>query len=296
MGKEREIKKRIKSVNNISQVTNAMQLVAASRMRKAQDNAEKGKSYNERIKKLMIELSLDESLTSDPFLNPHYSNSHKILLVVFSPQRGLAGALPGNLSRFVHQFVEEQKSRGHQIELVLIGQKLRNQLVQLSVDFVADFSDMPEQPTTADIRPLMKLITSKYLDKDIGKVFMIYPEFVNALKQVPTLKLLLPLDLEGLHLSQEDNVYNVKAQSTIGFTFEPEQEAVFEALVPAYLESQIYQTRLETIASEYSARMVSMKNATDNAKELKSNLTILFNKSRQAQITQELAEINAARI
>ncbi|MCA9390210.1 ATP synthase F1 subunit gamma [candidate division WWE3 bacterium] len=296
MGKTREIKKRIKSVNNISQVTNAMQLVAASRMKKAQENAEKGKSYSEQIKQIMLKLSLNKTITDDPFIDPAYSQDAQAdMIIVFSPQRGLAGALPSNLVRFATKFGNDIASAGRAVQLVTVGQKIRQQLANQPWEFVADFSDMPEQPTTADMRPLIKLIRDSYVNREIHRAYLIYPGFINALTQIPTARLLLPLDLEGLELSHETESLNTEMKSNSVYMFEPTREEIFEELIPAYIETQLYQTRLETIASEYSARMVAMKGATDNAKELKGDLTILYNKSRQAQITQEVAEINAVR-
>lgn len=296
MSKLREIKKRIKSVNNISQVTNAMQLVAASRMRKAQDNASRGKQYADRIRQMMIRLTLNETVMEDPFVDPHYSTSDSVLLVIFSPQRGLAGPLPGNLLRYVAHFSDELQAEGKSIKMVTVGQKLRSSLIRLDGELIADFSEMPEQPTTADLRPLIKLIMEGYQEQQFGKVYVVYPAFINAMTQTPTARLLLPLDIKGLMLSHEVENPHDQAEEFTQYEFEPSQEEILSELVPGYIETQLYQTRLETIASEYSARMIAMKSATDNAKEIKGDLTISYNKSRQAQITRELSEINAARV
>lgn len=293
----REIKRRITSVNNIAQVTNAMQLVAASRMRKAQENAQKGKLYAQRLREMMVQLSLNKTLNVDPMIDPTYTTSKNVYVLVFSPQRGLAGALPGNLTRFTIQFVRELEKNGYSVQLITIGRKVRDQLVFGGHELVADFSDIPEVPTTADVRPILKMITEGYLQHDAGKVFMIYPDFVNPMVQMPTAQTLLPLDIETLELAEEefDKTAGV-VQTDAAMIFEPDMGSILSELIPQYLETQIFQKRLETIASEYSARMVAMKNATENAKELKEDLTIEFNKSRQAIITRELAEISAARV
>lgn len=292
MAQLREIKRRIKSVHNIAQVTNAMQLVAASRMKKAQENAERGKLYAEKIRDILLRLSINKSVVSVPFVDPTYAEeANTVLVLVFSPQRGLAGPLPGNLLRHTLEVIEGFEAQGKEVHLVTIGSKLGKQLAH-QVTVVADFSDMPEEPTTADIYPILSMITSLYLEKKIREAFVIYPEFVNALVQKAKTEKLLPLTLDDLDDAMDIGAFD----NTSAYAFEPSEAEILQTLVPNYLETQVYQKRLETIASEYSARMVAMKNATENAKEVKDDLTIEYNKSRQAQITQELSEINAGRI
>lgn len=274
-----------------------MQLVAASRMRKAQENAEKGKHYAKRIKHIMLHLTLDAAITTNPFVDPTYSVSKQAMVLVFSPQRGLAGALPSNMLRHLHAFKKELTQEGYTTEFITIGQKLRDQMLVQGFNITADFSDLPEVPTTGDIRPIVKLITDQYLNKQVGKVFMVYPVFINAITQLPRSSVLLPLDWEGLQIAHEDIAdLTSEIATSATFTFEPDEAQILDELIPSYLETQLFQARLETIASEYSARMVAMKNATDNAKDIKADLTIEYNKSRQGQITQELSEINSARI
>lgn len=293
----REINRRITSVKSIAQVTNAMQLVAASRMRRAQDNAQKGKLYAQRIREIMLRLSLDKNLTIDPLIDPHYSQAKNVYVLVFSPQRGLAGPLPGNITRFTLQFVRELQKNGYQVQIITIGKKVRDQLASGGFDIIADFSDIPEIPTTGDVSPILSLVTDAYINQEVGKVFMIYPDFVNSMTQTPTVQALLPLDLESLEIAAEEfaaTLTGTGQNST--FEFEPDPESILTELIPLYLQTQIFQKRLETIASEYSARMIAMKNATENAKELKEDLVIEFNKTRQTAITRELAEISAARV
>jgi F-type H+-transporting ATPase subunit gamma len=271
-----------------------MQLVAASRMKKAQENAVKGKDYPQKIKELMVRLSGNKNVLGSPFIEPKYAQEvDGVLLIVFSPQRGLAGSLPGNLARYTFRLIDEiQKTEP--VRVITVGRKVRDLLIRKGVNVIADFSDMPEQPTTSDIRPIYKLITEGYLAKEYGEVSLVYASFVNAITQIPVAKALLPLDLETV-LRYEQG-YSVNVEGSGDFVFEPNQAAILDELIPGYLESQIYQARLESVASEYSARMVSMKNATTNAKDVKSYLTLEYNKSRQAQITRELSEISAGRL
>ena len=297
MSKLRQIKRRIKSVDNIAKVTKAMQLVAASRMRRAQENALLGKKYAFKIKQLMIGLSQKAGKDLDPLVNPYYSPDYqKVYLLVFSPQRGLAGSLPGNLSRFILKLIlkiktEEQK----EVEVITIGKKVRDQLVRRGIKIIADFSDIPERPTTVDVRAILKFIEENYLNHRVGQVLMVFPDFISVLNQKPTAKVLLPLNID--EVKKYDETFEIQASSdSAEFVYEPNQKRIFSELIPAYLETQIYQARLETIASEYCARMVAMKNATSNASDVKDYLTLEYNKSRQSQITKELAEISAGRL
>ncbi len=295
MSKLRQIKRRIKSVEGIAKVTHAMQLVAASRMRRAQENAEMGKSYSEKIKEIMIRLAQKKDGELDPLIDPQYGvKGSTVIAIVFSPQRGLAGSLPGNLARYALRTIHDLEAEGSRVEVITVGSKVRDQLVRRGVHMVADFPDMPEQPTTADTRPILRLVQERYLSGAVREVILVYPKFVNAMIQQPVAKVLLPLNLD--EILKFDDQFAVDAVSSVNFLFEPSREMVLSELIPSYLETQLYQAKLETVASEYSARMVAMKNATSNARDMRTYLTLEYNKSRQAQITRELAEISAGRL
>lgn len=288
MSQLREIKRRIKSVNNIAQVTYAMQLVAASRMRKAEDTTKKGRDYMTKLKEMIVTIAKLAGPSPHPLLEPR-DGGKNTLFITYSPQRGLAGGLPGNLLRFTSDQLFQVQQEGGDVYLITIGRKLRDQLVRRGYRIDADFSDMPEQMTTADVRPIVRMVEELFLTGQVDRVRVIYPDFVNAITQRPVMDQLLPL-------KHEEDV----SQGNIGvkgvFSFEPTEGHVLGALVPLYLETLIYQARLETVASEYSARMIAMQNATENASEVKKTLTLEYNKSRQAQITTELAEITAGMI
>jgi len=296
MSKLRELKRRIKSVNNIGQVTHAMEMIAASRMKKSQDNASRGKDYAERIREMMIRLVHKKAISEYDLLNPELSKTPGVMVVVFSPQRGLAGGLPTNLTKAAVNLLEDLQNQGKYTEVVTVGNKVRDKLVRMGYNIVADFPDIPEQPTTADIRPVLMLIENTYQNTEVGKVLVVYPEFVNAMVQQPRIKVLLPIDLSEIIAFEDIVADKWGVRGTNDFKYEPSQRRILEELVPRYLETQIYQARLETVASEYSARMIAMKSATENANEIGDDLTLDYNKSRQAQITAELAEIVSARI
>lgn len=296
MSRLRQIKRRIKSVDNIAKVTHAMQLVAASRMRRAQENAEMGKDYTRKIQQIMLRLAMKSGGEEEnPLMVKQIVSAAKVLVVVFSPERGLAGSLPGNLVRYILKLIAETKDVGNEVAVVTVGKKVRDQLARRGVEIIADFTDMPERPTTGDVRPILKLIQESFTQNEVSKVIMVYPQFVHALLQKPVTKVLLPLSIEEVK-KYDDNVTADLSTAQTDFIYEPSRSVILANLVPGYLETQIYQARLETVASEYSARMVAMKNATTNAKEVRSYLTLEYNKSRQAQITKELAEISAGRL
>lgn len=295
MSKLREIKRRITSVKNIEKVTRAMQMVAASRMRRAQDLATHGVEYTEKVKEMLLTVSKGSGASLHPYFDGNYSSeSSAVLSIVFSTQRGLAGSLPGNVLRHTLKTIQSVTSEGKTVSVISVGKKIGEQLARREVSVVADFSHMPERPTAGDIRPIMQLVEQMYLEKKVRSVVVIYPHFVNPISYVPMSRVLLPLD-EKLFV-RFDDVYTAKktGQETNDFVFEPNAHAILDALVPRYLETQMYQARLEAVASEYSARMIAMKNATDNAKGLNESLKLTFNKSRQALITQEISEIVAA--
>lgn len=287
----REIKQRIGSVKNISQVTNAMQLVAASRMKKAQENAARGKLYAGKIYDVMQNLSKNNKTITNPFIDESYSNGKKALIIAFSTQRGLAGGLPSSLLKKAVAEEKSLSSEGFTVEFITIGKKLRDQLVARNYTVSADFSEMPEFPTTSDIQPVTKLLIDSYLSKESGKIVLLYADFVNSMIQNAEAQQLLPLTLEELEKQKDEYIDAPK-----DVIFEPSESELLETLIPTYLETQLFQKRLETVASEYSSRMMAMKGATDNAKDIMGDLQLDFNKKRQAAITQELAEINGGRI
>lgn len=271
-----------------------MQLVAASRMRKAQENAEKGKAYARKIWEIMLGLSGRFGGELHPFLDPNFAKSPVVLVVVFSPQRGLAGSLPGNLSRRVFGLIDELVKQGAEYQIVTIGKKVRDQIRRRRLSIAADFSDMPELPTTGDIRPIVRLITEEYLGGQVGRVVLVYPRFISSLVQEPTVEELLPLNVDRLGMDTVPVATSDEVR--VDFIYEPDRELILNELVPSYLETQVYQAKLDTVAAEYSARMLAMRSATTNAEEIQDVLTLEYNKSRQDQITRELAEISAGRM
>ncbi|HNT29908.1 MAG TPA: ATP synthase F1 subunit gamma [bacterium] len=289
MSRIREIKRRIKSVKSIGQVTHAMELVAASRMKRAQDNVKRGRAYSDKIREILIRITTKQRFDLHPLLDLSKAHPHKVLVLVFSTQRGLTGGLTWNMLKHTQQLLADLKKAGKEITIITIGKKISSQLVRLGFTVEADFSSIPEMPTTGDIRPIYTMIREKYSRTDIGEVIVVYPKFINAVQQLPVTRVILPLDFG--ELKQYGEQFDIQGERQTTFVFEPRRRDIIDQLLLSYLESQIYQAKLEAVASEYSARRMAMKNASDNAMEIQSALSLDFNKSRQAQITAELAEI-----
>ncbi|GDX11152.1 ATP synthase subunit gamma [Verrucomicrobiota bacterium] len=283
----RDIRRRIKSVKNTSQITKAMQMVAASKMRKAQMRALSGRPYAEELAKILA--ALGKAGGSDE-LHPLLQERKEVkreLVIVISTDKGLCGALNTNLLRELNRFDAAKTT------FVAVGRKGAQYLGRLKRDLAAEF-ELKEAFTFLECKQASKFAIEKFLSGDVDKVTVAYTDFKSTLRQEPTLKVILPVqnfDIDDLH-GQKTEV----AASSTEYLFEPSAGGVLEHLVPHYVHFAVYQMVLESRASEHSARMVAMKNATDNAKQLIKDLTLEYNKIRQAGITTELLEITTAQM
>jgi F-type H+-transporting ATPase subunit gamma len=281
MANIRLIKRRIKSAQNISQITKAMELVAASKMRKAQAQAIAGKLYAEKIYEMVVTLGKGVEKSVHPFLHPPKKLTGKRLVILFSSNKGLCGGLNTQLFRFTLRAYESITS----CEFVTLGKKGAMFAGMVGLPLKADFSDTSS--FVSKIPAIMELVTQEFLEGRVDGVDLIYNEFVSIVKQIPKKKTILPLSVELTEGTQ-----------TGGQTFkvEPSPEKVFESLLPHYLENQIRDAILQAEASEHSARMVAMRNATDNAMSLRQELTLVYNKARQEKITSEITDMVTARL
>ena len=283
----RDIRRRIKSVKNTSQITKAMQMVAASKMRKAQMRALSGRPYAEELAKILA--ALGKAGGSDE-LHPLLQERKEVkreLVIVISTDKGLCGALNTNLLRELNRFDAAKTT------FVAVGRKGAQYLGRLKRDLAAEF-ELKEAFTFLECKQASKFAIEKFLSGEVDKVTVAYTDFKSTLSQEPTLKVILPVqnfDIDDLH-GQKTEV----AASSTEYLFEPSAGGVLEHLVPHYVHFAVYQMVLESRASEHSARMVAMKNATDNAKQLIKDLTLEYNKIRQAGITTELLEITTAQM
>jgi len=279
MGTTRQIRNQIKSAKNIAKITKAMQMVAASKMKRAQDQAQSSRSYSEGISQLAYLLSQKIDPALHPLLTQPPNESGEIVLLI-APEKGLCGSLITSLAR---QIVESYPNPSS-LEFVAIGKKAKNILKRFQAKTIAEFDIGISQPKFDLVPPIATIIKERFLSQEIGKASAIYTNFINTMVQKPQKINLLPLSL-------------IKKDSEIipgEYLFEPSAENITAAVLQMYLENQIYQLLLDAYASEQSARMVAMKNATDNAKSLMSSLTQSYNKARQASITTEIIDIATA--
>jgi F-type H+-transporting ATPase subunit gamma len=278
MANVRQIRRRVRSVSSIAKVTKAMELVAASKMRRSQARALAARPYAEKIREILGDLAKQRSDEEQrhSFLVERPANNTLILFL--GPNRGLAGGLPGNMARRAASFALEQETP---CSFVTVGKKGRDFVVRAGQPLVAEFSlsDYPEQ---LDTLPISRVVTEEYLSERADRVFLLWPRFINTAVQTPSIRQLLPIHPEELtDITEED----------IDYIYEPSSKGVFEELLPRYIEMTIYAAILENEASELSARMVAMRNATDAANEMIQTLTLIYNKARQEQITKELLDI-----
>jgi F-type H+-transporting ATPase subunit gamma len=276
----REIRRRIRSVKNMTQITRAMEMVSASKMRRAQRNVLATRPYADRLFDVMGELTARAVGARSGTLLEVRPNVTKIGLIVVTPDKGLTGAMITNVVRRAGRFLLDERERGRQLEVLAVGKKGRDFLVRTGQNLVAEVTKLGDYPKLVDTLGIATSVINGFREGRYDEVYVIYSEFVNTLVQRPALKRLLPVEPP-----------NEAIEKQVDYTYEPSQEEVMQDLLPRFVEVQLYQAILESIASEHSARMVAMRNATDNAKDLTRDLTLSYNKTRQANITKEVSEI-----
>lgn len=276
MASQREIRRRITSVRHIRQITRAMQFVAASKLKRAQDSTVAARPYSDKLDEILADLAAVLGDEDHPLLVQREGGTR--CLVLFTTDRGLAGPLNANLIRFAaHEIADHEGD----LAVVTIGRKGRDAMRRARVPIAAAFLGYGDRPTFTDVLPLARLLTDDYLAEAYDRIDLIYPAFVSTLVQRVRMDTLLPIrpgeDEAGVPGNQ--------------FIFEPSPRVVLEQILPRYVATRAYQAVLEATASEQSSRMVAMKGATENAEELIDDLTLSYNKVRQANITREMIEI-----
>lgn len=281
MPNTREIRRRIRSAKSVSQITRAMEMVSASKMRRAQRNVLATRPYADRLRDVMGELTgRMVSGTRRGTLLETRSEVKNVAIIVVTPDRGLCGSLVSNVLRRSARFILDQQKQEHTVDVYAIGKKGRDFIARTHQRLVAEATGLGDSPKLADTLGIATNVISGFREGRYDEVYVIYSEFVNTLVQRAAIKTLLPIEPPVESQSQQ-----------VDYTYEPSQEDVLHELLPRFVEVQLYQAVLESIASEHSARMVAMRNATDNAKELVRDLTLTYNKARQAGITNEVNEI-----
>lgn len=291
MASTREIRKRIRSVKNIGQITRALEAVSASRVRKAQARVLASRAYAEKAWEILlnVQAASQGGGAMHPLLTKRDSIK-QIMIVLVTSDRGQAGAFNSNIIRVATRFA---KTFGVSVRWVAIGRKGRDSLIRAHENVIASFS-LSNEPTAAELTPVARLAIDEFLSGTVDDVFIAYTDFINTLTQRPAVLSWLPLiphEMENAVAAEYiKDVPNVTSNK-LDYSFEPSPQAILDEIVPRFTELQLYQAALESLASEHSARMVAMQNASGNADALVQSLTLVYNKARQAAITSEILDI-----
>ncbi|WP_424766603.1 ATP synthase F1 subunit gamma [Paenibacillus sp. sgz302251] len=275
----RDIKREIKSKQNTKQITKAMEMVAASRLRKAQEAAQAARPYAEKLKEVVASIAAGTKDVKHPMLETRPVK--KTGYLVITSDRGLAGGYNANILRKVTQTIREKHKSSDEYVLFVIGRKGRDYFRRRNMPIVEEVTGLPDAPTFADIKSVAYSAVKNFSEGAYDELYLYYNEFVNAITQIPTALRLLPLEEVGGNAS------------VTSYEYEPSPEGVLEVLLPKYAETLIYSAVLDGKASEFGARMTAMGSATKNATKIINQLTLTYNRARQAAITQEISEIVA---
>ena len=283
MAAGKEIRGKIKSVENTKKITKAMEMVAASKMRKAQDRMRAARPYSEKIKKIACHLGQANPEYVHPFMEINRSNG--VGFIVVSTDKGLCGGLNTNMLRIVGQKLKDVEATGHKAKAMAIGNKGLGFLNRAGVEVVSQVTQLGDTPHLDKLIGPVKVLLDAYVAREINSVYLCYTKFINTMKQEPVVEKLLPLSGDEISPTNKKNSWD--------YLYEPDAHTVIEDLLIRYIEALVYQALAENMASEQSARMVAMKSATDNAGSVIGELKLIYNKTRQAAITKELSEIVA---
>lgn len=285
MPSTKEIRGKIKSVQNTRKITKAMEMVAASKMRKAQDRMHAARPYGDKIRVICSHLArANVTDYRHPFLNQN-EGAKKVGIILVSTDKGLAGALNTNIQRVLLQRMREWSAEGIQVEASALGNKGLGFLQRLGVPVLSQAVQLGDRPSIDRLIGAIAVQIEAYKEGKVDKVYLCYSRFVNAMKQIPVVEQLLPLSDEQLSAEEPQRKFSWD------YIYEPDAQTVLDELLRRYVEALIYQAFAENMASEQSARMVAMKAASDNAKKLIDDLQLVYNKTRQAGITKEITEI-----
>lgn len=286
MANTREIRLRIRSIKNISQVTRALQAVSASKVRKAQQGVMQTRPYATRAWQVLTHIATQPGHASLHPLLTNRADIKKTLVLLITGDRGLAGAYNTNVVRHCLQRFARAKTP---VQYVTVGRKGRDLLLRHRKKLIAEFSNLPAWPAFADVSAIGRLVVDEFLMGKADQVYLIYTKFINMVTQEPEVKQLLPLELD----TEDSRVVSFQSENhtSAAYIYEPGETEILNEIVPRFTALQVYQAILESLASEHAARMVAMKNATDSATELATALQLEYNKTRQQGITNEILDI-----
>jgi F-type H+-transporting ATPase subunit gamma len=274
----RALRLRIRSLGNTAKITKAMQMIAASKMRRAQEMVLAGRPYSDKIETMLADLAALQNQTDDaPVPLLEVRQVQKTALVLVTPDRGLCGGLHSNMNRAAGDAIRNADS---DVVVITVGRKGRDFIVRSGTELLATFEEIGDRPTLDDTRPISSIVIQEYEKRDIDRVWLGYSRFVNTAVQRPEIATLIPVEPAEMEPGQ-----------AVDYIYEPNPRDVLKELLPRFVEMEIYHAILEAIASEHSARMIAMQNATDAATDLIDELTLVLNKARQESITSEILDI-----
>ena len=274
----RILRRRIRSVENTAKICKAMEMIATAKMRRAQDQATAGRPYSEKINEVISHLAYHSRIGDEAHPLLQNRETRKISIIHFTTDRGLCGGLNANLNRVIGTFISEQIVP---VTIITVGRKGRNFMLRAGQNIRAEFTGIKDRPTLLETLPISRIVIDEYSSGKTDLVYLAYPRFVTTMVQSPTLEVLLPVEPVALPSAERGE-----------YLYEPEPSVVFNELLPRFVEMQVYHATLELIASEQSARMVAMRNASESAKEVIEDLTLTLNKARQETITNEICDIS----
>lgn len=280
MASTKEIRTKIKSIRNTQKITRAMEMVAASKMRKAQDRMRASEPYAERIREVIAHLVKARPEYSSLFLQERPVK--RVGFIIVSSDRGLCGGLNINVFKAAIKKMEEYSKQNIPVDVCLIGSKAESFFKRIGAHIVASTGHIGDKPTVGDLVSGVQVMLDAYEVQQIDRLYVVYNTFVNTMTQQPTVLPLLPSPPSELEVTKH---------YSWDYLYEPDAQTLIDTIVRRYIESQVYQAVIDNIACEQAARMVAMKSASDNASDLIGDLQLIYNKARQAAITQELSEI-----
>lgn len=275
-----EIVTKIKSIKSTRKVTTALEMVSASKIKKAQDRMQASRPYTQKVREIIGHLANATSEYRHPFLKE--SDGKGVGYIIISTDRGLCGGLNSGLFKKCLTDMSEWQQQGHDVHVVTVGNKAANFFKNVDVSMKANISSLGDTPELVSLVGLVKVMLDAYNEQEIGRLYLVYNDFVNTMTQRPELQQLLPLPVDE-HILERKAGWD--------YLYEPDAKEVLDDLLNRYIESLAFQGVLENLASEHAARMVAMKSASDNASDLIKELQLIYNKARQAAITQEISEI-----
>ena len=293
MATERELKRRIRSVKNTSQITSALSAISASKANRAQNAVVATRSYASKAFEILNNLASSQAAKSHPMLVDR-EEIKSIAIIAISGDRGLAGPYNTEIMRLVENFAAKLKDITEDIRIIAVGKKGQDLFVRRGYNVIASFTNLPDPPRSTDLMPVGKVAIDEYLAGNVDQVFVAFTDFINMVTRYPRIKQLMPLkpvDYTSSSIAEFFEAPEVSAGDSQDYTYEPQAEELLNAIVPRFADLQLYQSFLESVASEHSARYVAMNNATENAKALIEDLTIARNKARQTAITAEILDI-----